>query len=399
MSAESAYFLKILYLGNFFIQSLKTICHIRYIQYIRVVNLYKIMYKVLCFVFSAVMLTSCTARTEMPGFSIFERSAMNEAVQVSSDALIEDVSVVRLDTSDGAPVLGMIEDVCESENAYYIISSETVYEYAKDGSFVRRIGAKGRGPGEYLNPRGIGVSDGRLYVFDYNTQNILTYGEDGSFIGSSSKSALMNSGIYITSFFFSGDDMILYASSNSPVQDMLRWDAATDGLTAVSERSREMMPEEVMMGENYIFGDRDNPFIYNNFNDTVYVLEGGRPVPAMLMRLGKYRFEYGDLTFDGLMSLSAGRLNFLWIAAAGDNILIAYSVVNLGDESSAFLGLYNTRTGEYSQNVEITGIPEDFAAITPTERLFEGMQDDELLSVRPVSDTGEEYAIIKYRFK
>ena len=203
------------------------------------------------------------------------------------------------------------------------------------GSFVRRIGAKGRGPGEYLNPRGIGVSDGRLYVFDYNTQNILTYGEDGSFIGSSSKSALMNSGIYITSFFFSGDDMILYASSNSPVQDMLRWDAATDGLTAVSERSREMMPEEVMMGENYIFGDRDNPFIYNNFNDTVYVLEGGRPVPAMLMRLGKYRFEYGDLTFDGLMSLSAGRLNFLWIAAAGDNILIAYSVVNLGDESSS----------------------------------------------------------------
>ena len=72
------------------------------------------------------------------------------------------------------------------------------------------------------------------------------------------------------------------------------------------------------------------------------------------------------------MSLSAGRLNFLWIAAAGDNILIAYSVVNLGDESSAFLGLYNTRTGEYSQNVEITGIPEDFAAITPSERLFEG---------------------------
>ena len=105
-------------------------------------------------------------------------------------------------------------------------------------------------------------------MFDYNTQNILTYGEDGSFIGSSSKSALMNSGIYITSFFFSGGDMILYASSNSPVQDMLRWDAATDGLTAVSERSREMMPEEVMMGENYIFGDRDNPFIYNNSSTT-----------------------------------------------------------------------------------------------------------------------------------
>ena len=348
---------------------------------------------------AAVLLASCAARTGMPEFSVFNMSDRNEAVRVSSEGMIDDVSIVKLDNSAGAPVIGIIEDAYESENAYYIVSSETVYEYAKDGSFVRRIGAKGRGPGEYLSPQGIGMSGGRLYVFDYNTQKILIYGEGGSFISSSDQSALMNSGIYLSSFFFSGGDMILYASSNSPVQDMLRWDAATDGLTAVSERSREMMPEEVMMGENYIFGDRDNPFIYNNFNDTVYVLEGGRPVPAMLMRLGNYRFEYGDLTFNGLMSLSAGRLNFLWIAAAGDNILIAYSVVNLGDESSAFLGLYNTRTGEYSQNVEITGIPEDFAAITPSERLFEGMQDDELLSVRPVSDTGNEYVIIKYRFK
>lgn len=357
------------------------------------------MYKILSVaLISVVMLSSCAEKTGMPEFSVFNMSVRNEAVQIPSEGLIDDVSIVKLDNSAGAPVIGIIEDAYESENAYYIVSSETVYEYAKDGSFVRRIGAKGRGPGEYLNPQGIGMSGGRLYVFDYNTQNILTYGEDGSFIGSSSKSALMNSGIYITSFFFSGGDMILYASSNSPVQDMLRWDAATDGLTAVSERSREMMPEEVMMGGNYIFGDRDNPFIYNNFNDTVYVLDGGRPVPSFLMRLGKYRFEYGDLTFDGLMSLTSSRLIFNWISAAGENVLISYSV-SIGEKSFPYLGLYNTRTGEYSQNVEITGIPEDFAAITPSERLFEGMQDDELLSVRPVSDTGDEYVIIKYRFK
>ena len=357
------------------------------------------MYKILSVaLISVVMLSSCAEKTGMPEFSVFNMSVRNEAVQIPSEGLIDDVSIVKLDNSAGAPVIGIIEDAYESENAYYIVSSETVYEYAKDGSFVRRIGAKGRGPGEYLNPQGIGMSGGRLYVFDYNTQNILTYGEDGSFIASYSQSALMNSGIYLSSFFFSGGDMILYASSNSPVQDMLRWDAATDGLTAVSERSREMMPEEVMMGENYIFGDRDNPFIYNNFNDTVYVLEGGRPVPSFLMRLGKYRFEYGDLTFDGLMSLTASRLIFNWISAAGENVLISYSV-SIGEKSFPYLGLYNTRTGEYSQNVEITGIPEDFAAITPTERLFEGLQDDELLSVRPVSDTGEEYVIIKYRFK
>ena len=220
-------------------------------------NLYKIMNKTRCFLslVAAVLLASCAARTGMPEFSVFNMSVRNEAVQVPSEVLIDDVSIVKLDNSAGAPVIGIIEDVHESENAYYIVSSETVYEYAKDGSFVRRIGAKGRGPGEYLSPQGIGMSGGRLYVFDYNTQKILIYGEDGSFISSSDQSALMNSGIYLSSFFFRGGDMILYASSNSSVQDMLCWDAVTDELTAVSERSREMLPEEVVMGENYIFGD------------------------------------------------------------------------------------------------------------------------------------------------
>ena len=84
---------------------------------------------------AVVLLVSCVARTGMPEFSVFDKSAMNEAVQVSSDALIEDVSVVRLDASEGTPILGVIEDVCESENAYYIVSSDMVYRYAKDGSF------------------------------------------------------------------------------------------------------------------------------------------------------------------------------------------------------------------------------------------------------------------------
>ena len=117
------------------------------------------MYKILSVaLISVVMLSSCAEKTGMPEFSVFNMSVRNEAVQIPSEGLIDDVSIVKLDNSTGAPVIGIIEDAYESENAYYIVSSETVYEYAKDGSFVRRIGAKGRGPGEYLNPRGIGVT-------------------------------------------------------------------------------------------------------------------------------------------------------------------------------------------------------------------------------------------------
>ena len=87
------------------------------------------------------ILISCTENNNMPECTIFKQFGKNEPTQMPFNDIIEDISVIRLDTSDGAPVIGMIEDVCESENAYYIISSETVYEYAKDGSFVRRVSA------------------------------------------------------------------------------------------------------------------------------------------------------------------------------------------------------------------------------------------------------------------
>ena len=84
-------------------------------------NLYKIMNKTRCFLslVAAVLLASCAARTGMPEFSVFNMSDRNEAVRVSSEGMIDDVSIVKLDNSAGAPVIGIIEDAYESENAYY----------------------------------------------------------------------------------------------------------------------------------------------------------------------------------------------------------------------------------------------------------------------------------------
>ena len=76
------------------------------------------MNKTRCFLslVAAVLLASCAARTGMPEFSVFNMSDRNEAVRVSSEGMIDDVSIVKLDNSAGAPVIGIIEDAYESEN-------------------------------------------------------------------------------------------------------------------------------------------------------------------------------------------------------------------------------------------------------------------------------------------
>lgn len=52
------------------------------------------MYKILSVaLILVVMLSSCAEKTGMPGFSVFNMSVRNEAVQIPSEGLIDDVSI------------------------------------------------------------------------------------------------------------------------------------------------------------------------------------------------------------------------------------------------------------------------------------------------------------------
>jgi hypothetical protein len=61
----------------------------------------------------------------------------------------------------------------------FVVLSETMVDlkiFGSDGSFVRRLGGRGEGPGEFLFARAIQVSeDGRLFVLDGLLSRITTY--------------------------------------------------------------------------------------------------------------------------------------------------------------------------------------------------------------------------------
>jgi hypothetical protein len=56
-----------------------------------------------------------------------------------------------------------------------------VRQFAADGRFVRTLGRKGRGPGEYTLPRGVAVlPDGRIAVHDNGNRRINVYSREGA---------------------------------------------------------------------------------------------------------------------------------------------------------------------------------------------------------------------------
>lgn len=365
---------------------------------------------------AAVLQPACTAEKEMDGIILFKMEEKDNIMQIPADSLFEKISVTVLENGADAPILGNIYNVCESDSSYFIVSEGILYEYGKDGRFIRKIGNKGRGPGEYLFLRGTGIDGNALYLFDYNTQTILEYGKDGKF-SQSRKLDFSNSDIRISSFFPDGKGLILFSSSNSTSPDLYRYRTDSGKTETISERNRKVPADEVSVGGTFIFGNTSTPYVYNYFNDTVYVLKNDKLQPSFLMKQDRYRFGYEELRMDKLINLSESRLLLRHISAAGDYIFIFYSV-NSGNMSISYMALYDTVADKYFQNVSIipshsgnvhtinsssgdniSGTENDFTGISPSETLYKGKIENELLSVKAVSDNGDKYAVIRYRIK
>lgn len=346
----------------------------------------------------AFFLNSCATNNDaIPEFSVFDISDKNQITEIHTDSIAERISITMLDNSSGSPILGNILNLHESDSSYYLLSDGIVYEYGKDGKFIRQIGAKGRGPGEYMNIQEIASDNSRIYLFDYNYQSILVYGKDGKFLYAD-KPDTGKRGTYISSFFKSGDSMILYSSTNSSSQDIYKYDLKTHKMDTISKRNREMAAGEIIMDRNFMFGNSNEPYVYTNFNDTVYVLKHNELVPSFLMTQGQYRFEYSELTMEKLMNLKESRLSIKWIASAGNYMFVSYTVTAAG-HFDAYLGLYNTATGEYFQNIKTAEDEDSRISISAENRLYKAKDENELMAIKPVSESYDEYAIIKYRMK
>lgn len=82
-------------------------------------------------------------------------------------------------------IFGEINGIAVGKNGRIFVADYQVpiiRMYDKDGTFIRNIGRKGRGPGEYLRISGMKTfPDGRLAVWDVRNLRINVYSHDGKF--------------------------------------------------------------------------------------------------------------------------------------------------------------------------------------------------------------------------
>ena len=102
------------------------------------------------------------------------------------DSIVRNHKFTRLETSEECLVGEVYKLSCRNEK-YYILDrhlQKALFVFDEEGKFRNRIGRRGRGPGEFIEPTDFIVSDSSVTVFDMFGHKLLYYNPDGTFIRS-----------------------------------------------------------------------------------------------------------------------------------------------------------------------------------------------------------------------
>lgn len=126
-------------------------------------------------------LSTCAQNNE-PNILIKENKN-SPATNLPLSELMEFKSIIPLETT-GNSVIGNINEVLLADNKIFILDSrpKSILVFDLEGSFIRRIGSYGNGPGEYNGIVDFDVLDKEISLLDHKLKKIITYDLQGNLI-------------------------------------------------------------------------------------------------------------------------------------------------------------------------------------------------------------------------
>jgi hypothetical protein len=111
----------------------------------------------------------------------------DKPVHAGVGRLVPEISIGVIEGADEY-MFGDVADIALArDGSIYVYDRQVpaIRKYDANGKFVRTIGRKGRGPGEYLNGGGLAVGpDGKVYLWDTGNWRVNVYSAAGESIGS-----------------------------------------------------------------------------------------------------------------------------------------------------------------------------------------------------------------------
>lgn len=339
---------------------------------------------------------------EVPQYPItipFETGIETEKEVLLSD-IADSVRYIRLEISDKSLVESLKRNNLFRTSKYLILPwMDNLYQFDLNGKFIRTIGRRGQGPGEYNWISQVDVNERTNHIFLLNTSakiNIYDL-ETGKFIRDIK---LPNRDIG-EMVMFNDTTVISYIRNMNGRQKERLYVTTANGDTLNIYYRNEFF--EVKGGMSWMIGSPSDRYMFkyddlvcskDYYNDTLFTVSPEALTPRYIFDLGKYslplecRFEY--LNGDGktFQNVAAPYIRYEVIEMA-DQIYISFS--NWAGEKSreGQMAIYDKNTGEC---YKVSGgmIKDDLASGLPIKNPRCSFDNHTLVTVWEVDDIMKE---------
>lgn len=189
-------------------------------------------------------------------------------------------------------IMARILNIIPGDDFWLIHTKDGIFKFTKEGEFVKEIGRKGQGPGEYLRILGIDIDPIRQEIIQADMQQILFYDLDGNFL----RNAKIND--YFFNIAFS--DSVLWTCNLCLHVDKYMACALNRKGDTIASMPNPNYGMESLNTDGFYFNSSTDLREFSRYkgtlymktrasNDTVFQLSGPNWTPYLLFDMGKYK--------------------------------------------------------------------------------------------------------------
>lgn len=277
-----------------------------------------------------------------------EKDFNNDKI-VTLSQIASNVEYIVLETKEECPVRPVVRYYF-TDSLIFIRNFDHILKFSRNGKFIERIGASGRGPGEIDVIRNLSfLPDRKTLVVQKNYQRELLF---FSFTGELEKT--LDYEPHIESFkILRNGDFLTFESGAYGTEDIMfclmneNWDTLST-IANYSKWDSTPAPIQIMIGYPVFepfYTNENREYLKSMYNDTVYVISSGKIEPGYFINLGKYKLPE-ELRPErlGVSQLQKFRDNgknyyFAQVFEAADKVFIG--AYNFGESESCRYFLYD----------------------------------------------------------
>lgn len=190
--------------------------------------------KKILFIFALLsIISSCTKKRPHDGAVIngFDNNYSEENSPLS--AFVDTIEVIPLTSDNKDVLLTNPQKMVLYENNYYILDNNRLLCFGPSGKFIRFIGERGHGHGEYINIATFVVFNDTVRLLDSFKNTLIAYTLDGEFV--SEKEAAEGAFSNVRDAVFEKDDVLFMANYiyNEENDIYTRWNTTTNKVSVV----------------------------------------------------------------------------------------------------------------------------------------------------------------------